>query len=142
MMEWFAGFYESLTWGRVLIAIGLFLVSLAVTFGAIAVVLIKVPHNYFSSHYQRDLLPNSSWAVRWGAVVLKNVIGVFLVLVGLVLSLPVVPGPGLLTILIGLIMIDIPGKRPFEARILKRPTILGPANRLRARYKKEPLMLD
>ena len=142
MMEWFFGFYGSLTWGRILIAIGLFLVSLTVTFGAIVLVLVKVPNNYFSSHYERDFLPNSPWAVRWGALVLKNILGVFLVLLGLALSLPGVPGQGLLTVLLGLILIDIPGKRPIEARIIKRPAILGAANRLRARYNKEPLMLD
>ena len=30
--------------------------------------------------------------------------------------LPGVPGQGLLTILLGLVMMDIPGKRPLEAR--------------------------
>ena len=93
-MEWLYGFWESLTWGRVLIAAGLFLVSLAITFAAIAGVLIKVPSDYFSSHYQRDFLPGSPWAVRWGAVVLKNMVGVFLVLLGLALSLPGIPGQG------------------------------------------------
>ena len=80
--------------------------------------------------------------VRWGAVILKNVLGVMLVILGLLLSLPGVPGQGLLTILLGLIMIDIPGKRPLEAKIIKRPTILVAANKLRARYNKKPLVLD
>jgi hypothetical protein len=38
------------------------------------------------------------------------------------------PGQGVLTILIGLIMIDIPGKRPIEAKIIQRPTILAAVN--------------
>lgn len=141
-MEWLSGFWEFLTLDRVLIGVGLFLVSLTISFGSIAVVLVKLPANYFSSHYQQDFLPNSSWVVRWGAVILKNILGVMLVILGLLLSLPGVPGQGLLTILLGLIMIDIPGKRPIEARIIKRPTILAAANKLRARYDKEPLMLD
>ncbi len=142
MMEWLTGFWESLTLGRALIGVGLFLLSLVISFGSIAFVLVKIPANYFSSHYSHDFLPNSSWAVRWGAIILKNTFGVFLVFLGLLLSLPGVPGQGLLTILLGLIMIDIPGKRPFEARIIKRPTILAAANNLRATYKKEPLVLD
>lgn len=142
MMEWLSGFWDSLTLGRVLIGIGLFLVSLTISFVSIAVVMVKIPANYFSSHYQQDFLPNSSWMVRWGAVILKNILGVMLIILGLILSLPGVPGQGLLTILLGLIMIDIPGKRPIEARIIKRPAILAAANKLRARFKKEPLMLD
>ena len=123
-------------------ALGFFLLSLTISFALIAVVLVKIPANYFSSHYTQDFMPNSSWGVRWGATILKNILGVFLVILGLLLSLPGVPGQGLLTILLGLIMIDIPGKRPFEARIIKRPTILAAANSLRARYNKEPLILD
>ena len=141
-MEWLFGFWESLTLGRVILGAGLFLVSLAVSLISIAVVLVKLPANYFSSHYKQDFLPNSSWLVRWGAVILKNVLGVLLVILGLILSLPGIPGQGLLTILLGLIMIDIPGKRPIEARIIKRPTILAAANNLRARYQREPLLLD
>lgn len=141
-MEWLSGFWESLTLNRVLIGVGLFLFSLTISFVSIAVVIVKIPANYFSSHYKQDFLPNSSWAVRWGAVILKNILGVLLIILGLLLSLPGVPGQGLLTILLGLIMIDIPGKRPIEAKIIKRPTILAAANQLRAKYNKEPLMLD
>jgi hypothetical protein len=104
--------------------------------------MVKIPPNYFSSHYQRDFLPNSSWHVRWGAIVAKNVLGVFLILLGIVLSLPGVPGQGILTILLGLIMLDIPGKRPLEARIVQRPTVLSAINKLRARYGKLPLQVD
>lgn len=141
-MGWLSGFWESLTLGRVLLGVGLFLLSLTISFVSIAVVIVKIPANYFSSHYKQDFLPNSSWAVRWGAVILKNILGVMLVILGLLLSLPGVPGQGLLTILLGLIMIDIPGKRPIEAKIIKRPTILAAANKLRAKYNREPLMLD
>jgi len=63
-------------------------------------------------------------------------------LLGIVLSVPGIPGQGILTILLGLIMIDIPGKRPLEARIIKRPTILAAVNKLRSRYGKEPLQVD
>ena len=72
---------------------------------------------------------------------MKNVLG-FLIVLGLLLSLPGVPGQGFLTILLGLIMLDIPGKRPLEARIIKRPTILSAVNNLRAKYNKPPLILD
>ena len=61
---------------------------------------------------------------------------------GILLSLPGVPGQGILTILLGLIMLDIPGKRPLEARIIKRPAVLAAINGLRAKYNKPPLIMD
>lgn len=141
-MEWFTTFWASLTLGQIFLFVGLFLASLAFSFLVIGIVMVNIPANYFSSHYQQDFLPNSRWIVRWGAVVAKNVLGVFLVLLGIVLSLPGVPGQGILTILLGLIMLDIPGKRPLEARIIKRPAVRDAINKLRARFNKPPLELD
>lgn len=141
-MDWISDLWASLTLGRILLGVGFFALSLIVSFGSIAFVLVKIPANYFSSHYVHDFMPNSSWWIRWGVVVLKNVFGVFLILLGLALSLPGVPGQGFLTILLGLIMLDIPGKRPMEAKIIKRPTILAAANNLRAKYNKPPLIMD
>ncbi len=141
-MDWLSTFWASLTLGQILLFVGLFLGSLAFSFLVIGIVMVNIPANYFSSHYQQDFLPNSRWIVRWGAVVAKNLLGVFLVLLGIVLSLPGVPGQGILTILLGLIMLDIPGKRPLEARIIKRPAVRDAINKLRARFNKPPLELD
>ncbi|CAN5155453.1 hypothetical protein BH20ACI2_BH20ACI2_06250 [soil metagenome] len=141
-MSWLTDLSESLTLVNVLIGVGLFLLSISISFGAIGIVMLKIPANYFSSHYIQDFLPDSSWFVRWSAVILKNLFGVFLIVLGIILSLPGVPGQGILTILLGLIMLDIPGKRPLEARIIKRPSVLAAINRLRARYNKPPLVMD
>jgi len=102
----------------------------------------KLPPDYFSSHYVRDFLPDRSWHLRWSAIAAKNVLGVLLVIVGILLSLLGIPGQGILTILLGLIMLDIPGKRPIEARIIKRPTVLSAVNKLRSRYGRPPLQVD
>ena len=141
-MEWLAEFWASLTLYRVLFGVGIFLVSFIVSLIAVGIVMVKIPANYFSSHYRQDFLPDSPWIVRWGAVILKNVLGAVLIVVGILLSLPGVPGQGILTILLGLIMMDIPGKRPLEARIIKRPKVLSTINNLRHKYNKPPLMMD
>jgi hypothetical protein len=141
-MEWLKNFWSHITLNEVLIGASLFLLSLTISFVALGIVMVKIPENYFSSHYERDFLPDSPFLVRWGAVIVKNIFGVFLVLLGIVLSLPGVPGQGVLTILLGLIMIDIPGKRPLEARIIKRPAVLNAINKLRAKYSKPSLILD
>lgn len=141
-MEWLSEYWHALTWGRILLGVGVFLLSFTISFFAIAIVMVKIPANYFSSHYRQDFMPNSPWLVRWGVVIVKNVFGFLLILLGILLSLPGVPGQGILTILLGLIMLDIPGKRPLEAKIIKRPNVLSAVNRLRNRYGKSPLIMD
>ena len=141
-MEFISEFWANLTAGKVALGVGLFLLSLGFSFASIAIVMVKIPANYFSSHYVQDFLPGSPWIIRWGAVVAKNVFGIFLIVLGIILSLPGVPGQGILTILLGLIMIDIPGKRPVETWIIKKPSVLSAINKFRARYKKPPLILD
>jgi hypothetical protein len=139
-MEWLSGFWMELTWGRVLAASGFFVASFLLSILIVAIVIVKLPANYFSSHYQQDFLPNSSWFTRWGVTILKNLIGLVLLIAGIIMLIG--PGQGILTILIGLMMMDIPGKRPLEARIIKRPAVLSAVNNLRARYNKPPLILD
>ena len=141
-MQWLLEYWQALSWGTIGIAVGAFLLSFALSFVAIAIVLVKIPANYFSSHYKEDFMPDSPWMVRWGVVVIKNIFGVILILLGIMLSLPGVPGQGILTILLGLIMLDIPGKRPLEAKIINRPNVLSVANKLRAKYGKPPLVMD
>jgi hypothetical protein len=139
-MEWLASIWESLTWTKLLIGAVIFLVSLAINVVIVGVVVVTLPRNYFSSHYSHDFLPDSSWLARWGATIAKNIAGMILLLLGIVML--VGPGQGILTILCGLIMLDIPGKRPFEARLVKRPAVLAAVNRLRARYGRPALAVD
>jgi hypothetical protein len=142
MIDWLNQLWQSLSWNQILLGASLFVGSLTISFGAIVLVMVKIPADYFSPHYEQNFLPNTHWTMKWGAMILKNLLGIFLILLGIMLSLPGIPGQGLLTILLGLIMLDIPGKRPLEARIIQRPSILAAINKLRARFKKPPLILN
>src|SRR5689334_1400137 len=62
----------------------------------------------------------------------RNGAAAVLVLLGGVLSLPLVPGPGLLLILIGIGVSTMPGKRKIELLIVRRRFVLDPLNRVRA----------
>lgn len=141
-MGWLLDYWQSLTWNGVLLGTGIFLFSFALSFLAIGIVMIKIPANYFCSHYRPDFMPNTSWLIRLGLVIVKNIFGVLLILLGMLLSLPGIPGQGILTILLGLIMLDIPGKRTLEGKIIKRFRVLPTINRLRKRYNKPPLIID
>jgi hypothetical protein len=55
--------------------------------------------------------------------------------------MPGIPGPGLLVILIGITVMDFPGKRRLERWVVGRPGVLGAINRLRRRYGRPPLVL-
>ena len=54
----------------------------------------------------------------------------------------VLPGQGLLTILIGLLLLEFPGKRALERRLVARPGIKTFLDRIRARRGKPPLEVD
>ncbi len=119
-----------------------FLASLAFTLIVGALIVVNLPQNYFSSRFDGQLFSDSSPLLRLILIPLKNLVGLAMMILGIVLSLPGVPGQGLLTILLGLILLDIPGKRALEARIVGRPAILSVLNKLRARFGKPPLEVD
>jgi hypothetical protein len=142
MIEWLQHFWATMTWMSVFIGILLFVVTFVVSYSAVCVVLIKLPANYFHSDYEHHLLPNSHPVLRSVAIGAKNVLGVILILTGIVLAFPGVPGPGLLTIFIGVMLTDFPGKRKLEAMLIGRPSVLDAINKLRSKYKKPPLLLE
>ena len=139
-MDWLYSYWESLTWYRIGVGALMFIVSAVFSVLVAVIVIVRMPANYFSTHYQQDFLPDTPWLARWGAVIIKNLIGLVLIAAGVVMLIG--PGQGVLTILVGLILMDIPGKRPLEARIIKRPTVLAAINKLRERYNKPPLIMD
>ena len=109
---------------------------------AVAVVVVRIPCNYFVGDEAPPVWADRHPFIRWPAVILKNLLGGFLILLGAVMSVPGVPGQGLLTMLIGAMLIDFPGKRRAEKWLLRRRGVLNTINKLRARYGREPLVLD
>ena len=141
-VNWLSEFWASLTVGRVAFGAVLFLLSVGLSVVAAAVVLVNIPANYFHSDYEHHFLTDRHPVLRAVAIVSKNIVGAVLLVFGIILSFPGVPGPGLLTIFIGLILTDIPGKRVLEVKFIERPTILAAVNKLRARYGRPPLLLS
>ncbi len=138
--EWFARFWESLTWGRIVLGITFTIVTIIASYGLIIIGMINIPADYFSSSYAKKTNADKHFAARWGALIIKNLIGFILIAAGIVMIFT--PGPGVPTILLGLMMMDIPGKRPLEAKLIRRPMVLSAVNDLRAKYNKTPLIMD
>jgi len=44
--------------------------------------------------------------------------------------------------IIGITILDFPGKRRLELRLLRKPRVLHALNRLRTRFRRQPLVLD
>jgi hypothetical protein len=132
---------EDLTWGGVFVGVSLFLVTIIGSVLVAGFVLVKLPATYFQGFHSRDVWVDRHPVLRLTARFGKNVLGAILVVVGMILALPGVPGQGLLTILIGLMLLDLPGKRRLERRIVGRPRILRTINRLRKRFGSAPLVL-
>jgi hypothetical protein len=53
----------------------------------------------------------------------------------------VLPGQGILTLFLAIILLDYPRKRPFEIWLLRRPRLAAALNKIRKRANQPPLIL-
>src|SRR4030042_256684 len=91
-------YVEALPWGlQTLRALGVFVLTFVVSLAAVTAVLVRLPATYFREDHGSRLRAQHP-IVRWAGLIIKNILGVLLVLLGLLLSLPGIPGQGLLTI--------------------------------------------
>src|SRR5882762_637338 len=132
----------SITARGVVLGVILFVVTFALSLAVISFILVKVPSTYFQESHSRDFWVERHAAIRWAGVIAKNLLGTVLVLLGILMSIPGVPGQGILTILLGVMLLDFPGKRQLEHKLVSRPVILEKINRLRHKFSKPPLVLD
>jgi hypothetical protein len=51
------------------------------------------------------------------------------------------PGQGILTMLIGISLMNFPGKHHLEAKLIGQPTVLSAINAMRKKFGKPPLVL-
>jgi hypothetical protein len=104
------------------------------------VVVIGLPADYFVRAPERSGFWQSHRASKLALVVAKNFFGTIVLLAGFVMALPLVPGPGVLLMLVGLGLVDFPGKRSLERRLVREPHLLSSVNRMRARFGKPPIV--
>ena len=135
-------FVLALTWHSVLIGALIFLGTFILSLAVVSIVLVKLPADHFSKNHKTRLWSGPNPALHAAKVIGKNVLGALLVIVGIILSIPGVPGQGLLTILLGIMLLDFPGKNRLEHKLLSRPGVVKTINRLRGRFGKPPLELN
>ena|SRR5437867_671407 len=133
---------SSLTWRGALIGVLIFVVTFLVNLAIVSFILVRIPSDHFKKSHKIEFWSGPRPALHAAGMIGKNILGVLLVAVGIVLSVPGVPGQGLLTILLGIMLLDFPGKRTLERKLLQRPEIVKTINRLRQRFDKPPLEID
>ena len=106
---------------------------------AIPMILVRLPADYFDTRTPRHWMKDHHPALRLMGLVAKNVMGIVFLLAGFAMLF--LPGQGVLTMLIGISLMDFPGKRALEARMIGQPTLLGVINSMRQKFGKPPLTL-
>ena len=142
MFDFISDFFAALTWSKVLVGALLFVASFFINLAIVSAILVKLPANHFSKSRKTRFWSGPHPAIHAAKVVGKNLAGILLVALGVVLSVPGVPGQGLLTILLGIMLLDFPGRDRLEQKLLSKPSIVNSINRLRARFDKPPLELN
>ncbi len=115
-------------------------VMFVVSFLAVPFLLGRIPVDYFTRAEPSPM----SWqrhhpALRWTLHVLKNLCGVVLLLFGIIMIFT--PGQGVLTVLMGVALMDFPGKRRLELWLVRRPRVLTSINWIRQRTRHPPLVV-
>jgi hypothetical protein len=117
---------------------GLSLVTFVGSLIAIPWLVVRIPADYFLHrrfflHGDRTRHP----ALRISLLILKNALGVLLLPAGA--AMLVLPGQGVLTIVVGLMLIDFPGKFALERWLVELPAVLSAINWMRAKAGHPPL---
>ena len=100
-----------------------FLLSLAV----VPAMLARIPANYFQQ--TANLGPKTSglhYPLLW---VLRNLAGLLLILAGI--AMLILPGQGVLTIVLGIFVADFPGKYALERRLVTNQKVFNAINWIR-----------
>ncbi|MEW6246741.1 MAG: PGPGW domain-containing protein [Nitrospirota bacterium] len=129
---------EALPWDTILAWLAvLSVVGFIGTLIAIPYVLVRLPSDYFDIRVPRTWMKDHHPVLRMIGLIAKNAIGAVFFLAGFAMLF--LPGQGILTMLIGISLMDFPGKRRLEAKLVGQPTVLQAINKMREKFGKPPL---
>jgi hypothetical protein len=139
--DWFFSLFPS-HWDAWDVAMAVAIVtvtSAVVSLLIVAIVLARLPADYFVNPQARMPIDRHP-VLKFLFAVFRNAVGYVLIVVGMLLSLPGIPGQGILTILMGVMLVDFPGKHRAERWMLTRHGVLTAVNALRKKMGKAPLV--
>lgn len=89
---------------------------------------------------QKKHLTSMILSIAFVVSIAKIIVGLFLLVCGVLML--VLPGQGIITILIGLSLIPFPGKNKIEQYLISRKSVRSSLNWIRLKAKKEPFIFD
>lgn len=102
---------------------------------------VRIPEDYFATrHRPKTQFASQHPLLRWTLWTVRNLLGVMLILAGFAMLL--LPGQGLLTVAIGVFMMDFPGKHRLERRFIQFRPVLRSINWMRRKTNIDPLQFD
>ncbi|MGH1472382.1 MAG: hypothetical protein ACRBCS_14410 [Cellvibrionaceae bacterium] len=135
-VQWLTSNEQVLVW-LAIISVVFFVLSLIL----IPWLIIRIPPNYFSEpgRFRSALLGEHPLAIIVTKII-RNTIAVCFIVLGILLL--ILPGQGLLTILLGVFIADFPGKHKLVNWIVARKGVMKTINWLRKKSGKEPIVLE
>jgi hypothetical protein len=106
---------------------------------AIPFILVRLPTDFFDTRVPRRWMEDHHPVLRVLGHIVKNVVGAIFLFAGFLMLF--LPGQGILTMLIGVTMLDFPGKRRLEAKMIGQPAVLSTINSMRQKFGKPPLTI-
>ena len=136
MLDWFKEHQDLVIW-----LTGASVILFVATLIIVPVMIVRLPPDYFANkqHRPRPAKPRPAPA-HLALRIARNALGILLILVGLIMLL--LPGQGLLTILVGVLITEFPGKYRLARWIVSRRRVLAAINWLRTRAGREPLKIE
>jgi archaellum biogenesis protein FlaJ (TadC family) len=134
MIEWIHS-NETIVWWLVASSAFTFIASLIL----VPMFVVRIPADYFTHKKRHHKRPEKyPPVIRIIVLVIKNILGLILFCAGILML--ILPGQGLFTMFIGMMMINFPGKYKLERWIVERGPVLKSINWLRRRAGHDPLM--
>lgn len=127
--------YKNFIFWISLVSLTIFIISIL----SIRWLVLLIPENYFKE--KKNSILKEKYFFYWIAFkFIKNSLGYLLIIGGFLML--VLPGQGILTIFVGMILSDYPGKYHIEKKIIQSSIILRTINSIRKKSGKKPLKFN
>ena len=135
MLEWIGLSRTAAVWIAI-VSTGMLIAALVV----VPLLIVRIPTDYFAHPRRSGAVwhRRRSW-FRWIWLVTKNALGGALFVAGVLML--VLPGQGLLTLLIAVALLDFPGKFRLQRWVATRRGVIDSINWIRKKAGKQPLTL-
>jgi len=136
IFEWIRANEILIAWMGIISTIAFF-----ATLIGVSLLVVRIPEDYFMDKRPGAArVPRRHPALIFFSMIIKNMFGYIFIAAGIIMLF--MPGQGIITILIGITLVNFPGKRSLERRIISRPGVLKAINWMRARANTPPLKIS